>query len=536
MAAAIARTLMGVVLCALVLAGATSPAGAESVLRRGNGGEPTTLDPHRTDGRIESNILRDLFEGLVTAGADGRVIGGVAESWDVSDDGLRYTFKLRGDAGWSNGDAITSADIVYSFRRAVAAEIGRDAGIGIAIIDKAEEIIGGKAPIDQLGVAATDPTTVVITLRNPAPYFLALLSADNKALPVHRATVEKYGNDWAVAGRLIGNGAYRLVEWVPGKQISLLRNTNFHHVGQVGIDRVIYYPISNPIEEQKLFQAGELDTTVEVAQQQVKWVSLTQPAEFWNRPQLGTYYYALNLMAEPFRGNLKLRQALTMAVNREALVNKVTRAGEAPAYGFVPPTVPGYRQQTMAFAGQPQEQNVVRARRLFAEAGYGPSNPLRIEVLFNASENNQAVADGVLSMWREAFGNGIVVTAVSTERGEYFKRRANRDFQVVRAAWFGDYGDPTVFLSLLRSSARPPRNDAGYKSAKFDELLAKAAANNDVAERADLLQQAEKAMLEDVPLIPLYHFATKSLVSQRIKGWVFNIRDVHPTRFLWVEK
>jgi len=516
----------------VLLAVAAIPAAAESVLRRGNGGEPSTLDPHRTDERIVSNILRDLFEGLVTAGPDGRIIPGVAESWTVSDDGKIYTFHLRPNARWSNGDALTSADFLYSFRRGLGALGGGDVAANIAIIRNGDAVISGKAPATDLGVEALDAATLRITLRSPAPYFLSLLGADNKALPVHQASVEKFGNDWIRPGKLISNGAYMLAEWKAGEQVTLVRNPNHYDAANVKIDKVAFYPIADSDEELRRFKAGELDATYEVPQEQVKWISLTQPKEFWNRPFIATYYYAFNLTAEPFRGNLKLRQALAMAINREALVNKVTRAGEAPAYGLVPPGVPNYRNQSAAFAAIPRDKRVDAARRLFVESGFGPSDPLKIEVLYNTSENNRMIANAVIGMWQEAFGKGIKITPVNTDRIEYLKRRSKRAFQVVRAAWIGDFGDPTVFLNLLVSSAQPPRNDSGYKNPKYDELLAKAAASNDTAERADILQQAEKMMLDDLPIIPLYHFATKSLVSQKVQGWLFNIRDVHPSRFV----
>jgi len=525
--------VLGRIGLALVLVGSlAASAHAESVLRRGNGAEPTTLDPHKTDERVVSNILRDLFEGLVTTGPDGRIIPGAAESWTISDDGKIYTFKLRADGRWSNGEPLTSEDFVYSLRRSLGSEAGGDVAANIAIIKNGIEVISKQLPPTDLGIEAPDAATVRMTLNNPAPYFLALLASDNKALPVHRATVEKFGADWIKPGHLVSNGAFSLAEWKPGEQLVLARNPNFHDAATVKLDKVIFYPIADSSEELKRFKAGQLDTTFEVPQEQVKWISLTQPKEFWNRPYLATYYYALNLTAEPFRGNPKLRQALTLAVNREALVNKVTRAGETPAYGLVPPWVAGYRPQQLWFAKLTMSKRLELARRAFADAGYGPSEPLTLEILYNTSENNRMIANAVIAMWQEAFGAGIRVTAVNTDRADYLKRRSSRTFQVVRAAWIGDYVDPTVFLNLLQSKAEPPRNDSGYRNAKYDELLAKAAATISAAERNGLLEQAEKQLLEDLPIIPLYHFATKSLVSPKLQGWVFNIRDVHPSRFL----
>jgi ABC-type oligopeptide transport system substrate-binding subunit len=505
---------------------------AETVLNRGNGGEPSTLDPHRTDGRIESNIFRDLFEGLVVYGPDGKVIPGVAESWTVSEDGLTYTFQLRPNALWSNGDRLTAEDFVYSFRRAVSRQDGIVPSANLAVIRNAEAVSAGSLPPTELGVSAVDPLTVRIVLHSPAPYFLALLSADNDALPVHRATLEKHGKQWATVGNLVSNGPYMLAEWVPQQHVTLARNPKFHHAADIVIDRVIFHPVQDALEELRRFKYGLLDATYEVPQDQVKWLLLSRPHEFWNKPFLATYYYALNLTAEPFKGNRNLRKALALAVDRDTLVEKVTRAGEMPAYSMVPPVVPNYHRQAASFMALPMDQRVEEARRLFAAAGYSPAQPLKLEILFNASDNNWAVSEAVISMWARAFDKGIKVTPVSVDRAEYLKRRARRDFQVVRAAWIGDYADASVFLNLFQSTATPPRNDPGYRSAKYDELLANAAQNSDAADRVAVLESAERLMIEDYPVIPLYHYATKALVSPRLKGWVFNIRDVHPTRFL----
>ncbi|PWC31488.1 hypothetical protein TSO352_31210 [Azospirillum sp. TSO35-2] len=510
---------------------ALSPASAETVLNRGNGGEPVTLDPHLTDGRVESNIFRDLFEGLLVYGPDGRLLPGVAESWDVSEDGLTYSFHLRANAKWSNGDPITADDFIYSLRRAVAPH-GGPAAANLRLIEKADAVMAGTAPPTQLGVTATDPATLRIRLSTPAPYFLALLSSDNMALPVHRASVEANGDRWTEPGKLVSNGAYTLAEWQRGKPLVVTRNPNYYAKDSVSIDRVVFHPVADPDEEMKLYRAGLLHVTNEVPQEQVKWISLSQPKEFWNKPYLATYYYALNLTAEPFKGNPTLRKALSLAINRQTIVEKVTRAGEMPAYGLVPPVVPNYRRPLPAYVAEPMERRLEDARRLFADAGYGPSQPLKLEILYNTSDNNDAIATAVRSQWETAFGKGLIVTTVSVDRTEYLKRRARRDFQVVRAAWIGDIADPTAFLNLMLSTAQPPRNDPGYHNAKYDALLAKAAATIDTPERAKLLVEAERMMVDDVPVLPIYHFATKSLVSTQVKGWTFNIRDVHPSRFL----
>jgi len=519
-------------LMAAIIAGSMAPALAESVLTRGNGAEPATLDPHSTDNRAESNILRDLFEGLVVYGPAGQIQPGVAEAWEVSDDGITYTFRLRAAAKWSNGDPITADDFVYSLRRAIAPRPGVDQASNMAVIKNAEAVMKGEKPATDLGVEAVDAKTLKITLRGPAPYFLALLSSDNRATPVHRATVEANGAHWAEPGKIVSNGAYQLAEWLPKQQLVVVRNPNYYGAADVKIDKAVYLPISSATEELKLFKDGKLDMTKEVPQEQVKWISLTNPKEFWNKPFLATYYYAFNLMAEPFKGNKPLRKALTMAINREALVDKVTRAGELPAYSLVPPSVSGYKRQSLPFIEETNEQRLEEARQAFAEAGYNPAEPLTIELLYNTSDNNRRIADAIIEMWKEAFGKGLIVNTVSADWADYMQRRSRRQFQVVRALWSGDYVDATVFLNNMRSEALPPRNDSGFRSAGYDELLNKAGVTTDPVERIGLLQKAEKLMLDEYAIAPIYHLATKSLVKERVKGLVFNIRDVHPTRFL----
>jgi ABC-type oligopeptide transport system substrate-binding subunit len=399
-------------------------------------------------------------------------------------------------------------------------------------IKNADAVIKGEKPPSELAVEAIDAVTLRVTLRGPTPYFLALMAADNHAIPVHRATVEAWGEHWAEPGRIVSNGAYQLAEWQPQQRIVLVRNPHYYGNAQVAIDKVVFLPIASAVDELKLFKDGELDMTNEVPQQQVKWISLSDPKEFWNKPYIATYYYAFNLTTEPFKGNLSLRKALSMAIDREALVDKVTRAGELPAYSLVPPVVPSYRRQPLAFIDEPMDQRLEEARHLFAEAGYSPAQPLTVELLYNTSDSNRSIATAIVGMWKDAFGKGLIVNAVSDERTDYLQRRTRRAFQIVRAAWIGDYADATVFLNLMMSSAAPPRNDPGYRNPAYDRLLNQAGATVDPAERLHLLEQAERMMLEDYVIIPIYHFATKSLVSERVKGVVFNIRDVHPSRFL----
>ncbi|MFZ5792203.1 MAG: peptide ABC transporter substrate-binding protein [Pseudomonadota bacterium] len=511
---------------AALLAG-TAVAQAETVLRRGNGAEPETLDPHKSTGVTENVIENDLFEGLVTLSADGKQIPGVAKSWDISDDGKVYTFHLRDDAKWSNGDPVTAADFAYSFRRAVDPKTASDYAPILAPIVNASDIITGKTDPKELGVEAPDPLTVKITLNAPTPYLLGLLT-HNIAMPVHKATVEKFGDQWTRPGNMVSNGAFMMADWVPQSQVTVVKNPYFHDAANVKLDKIIYYPTEDVAEELKRYRAGELDITYDVPSEQVKWLEQNMAAEFHNDPYLGTYYYVINLTRAPLGKSKQIRRALDMAVNREVLTDKITQAGEIPAYSWVPPSMPGYQQQFVDFKDMPMDKRLAEAKKLLADAGYGPNNPLKIELLYNTNENHKKIAVAIASMWKPL---GVEVTLNNQEWKVYLDTRDKKDFDVARAAWIGDFADPVNFLDLFLSDAGE-RNDAGYDNPKYDALLKKAAATVDPKTRLDLLARAEKIFLDDDALIPIYHYTTQHMLSPKLVGWEFNILDIHPGRFL----
>lgn len=525
----IVRALVLGLALALVAGGAR----ADTVLRRGNGAEPATLDPQRATGITEANVINDLFEGLVTLGPTGAILPGVAQSWEVSPDGRLHTFHLRPQARWSNGEPVTAGDFLYSLRRAVDPATASDYAPVLAPILHAEDIIAGRRPPADLGVAAPDAATLTLALKAPTPYLLGLL-AHTIAFPVHRATVEAFGEAWTRPGNAVTNGAYAIAEWTPQARLVVVRNPHFHDAGNVRIDRVIYHPTEDVPAELKRYRAGELDVTFQVPVDQIKWVTDNLPDQFWNKPYLGTYYYVFNLTRAPFRENRKLRRALSLAVDREILVHKVTRAGELPAYGWVPPGLTGYAPQGADFRTLTQAQRAEEARRLFAEAGYGPGKPLAIELLYNTSENHKKIAVAVAALWQQTLGKeNITVTLTNKEWKVYLESRHRRDYQIARAAWIGDYDDPSNFLDLFLSAAGG-RNESGYDNPRFDQLLIQAATTADPAARMGLLEEAEQVLIDDMPIIPLYHYATKYLVNPKVKGWAFNIRDIHLSRFLWL--
>jgi oligopeptide transport system substrate-binding protein len=508
--------------------GATAAAQAETVLHRGNGAEPETLDPHKSTGVTEANLIYDLLEGLLVFSPDGQPVPGVAEKWDISDDGKVYTFHLRANAKWSNGDPVTSEDFVYSLRRAVDPVTASDYAPILAPILNAEDIVASKSPTDKLGVEAVDPQTLKITLKAPTPYFLGLL-VHHISWPVHKATVEKFGDEWTRPGNSVTNGPYTITEWVPQSKIVMTKNTNFHDAANVKIDTVVSYPTEDINEEFKRFQAGELDYTYTIPTDQIKWAAENMPKEYKNGPYFGTYYYVVNLTKEPVGTDVKLRKALALAIDRQILTDKITQGGEVPAYAWVPPGVPGYDAQSTDFANMTQAERDAEAKKLLAEAGYGDGNPLKIEILYNTSERHQKIAVAIASMWKKTLG--VEATMTNQEWKVYLDTRDQKNFQVARAAWIGDYMDASNFLDLFLSNAGE-RNDAGYNNPKFDELMAAAAVNPDAAARQDQLEEAEKVFLADLPLIPIYHYRDVKMVSTKVHGYVDNVMGFHLTRYL----
>jgi oligopeptide transport system substrate-binding protein len=511
---------------------AAQPAAAADTpaLYRGNGTEPETLDVHRSTGLPEFDLEVDLFEGLVHYGPAGEPVPGVAERWTISDDGLTYTFALRANAKWSNGDPVTADDFVYALRRAVApATASRYAFILFPIVN-AEAIAGGTiTDPTQLGISAPDARTVVLRLNAPTPYFLGLLT-HHMAFPVHRGTIERYGERWTRPGNLVGNGAYRLAKWVPQSEITLVKNEHYWDAAAVKLDEVVFVATEDRGAELRRYRAGEIDVAYEAPIDQIDWIVRNLKADWRPAPFLGIYYYGFNLQAPPFKDAPKLRKALALAVDRETLTARITRAGEKPAYSWVPPSIGNqYVMQQADWAGMSQAERNALAQKLYAEAGYSADKPLRFELLYNTSENHRRIAIAIAGMWKQVLG--AEVTLRNEEWKVYLASRASKSFQMMRLSWIGDYNDANTFLELLKSDIGD-QNAQGYRNPRYDALMKQAERTIDLAARARLMEAAERIALDDLPIIPIYHYVSKRLVKPWVVGWVDNIVDVHPSRYL----
>ena len=522
-----ARTLT-IVLFALLI-GISSGHAAKNTLQRGNGAEPETLDVHKSSGVPAANIQRDLFEGLVAEAADGSIVPGVAESWTLSKDGKVYTFRLRRNAKWSNGDPVTARDFVFALKRGVDPAVGSSYAFILWPIANAEAITKGKVKeLDSLGVEAVDAQTLKITLKAPTPYFIGMLT-HHQAYPVHRKTLQKHGDKWTRAGNLVSNGAYRLAEWVPQSHVRLERNPHYWDASNVRIEAVVYHPTEDRGTELKRYRGRELDVTADVPIDQIEWVEKNLGDQFHNTAYLGTYYYALNLTKAPFRHRPGLRNALALAIDREILTGKVTKGGEIPAYAWVPPGVNQYTGSKVPWAGLSKAERLARAKKLYAEAGYSKDKPLKVQILYNTSDNHKRIAIAIAGMWKQALG--VQTELFNQEWKVYLTTRKAKQFEVLRAGWIGDYNDANTFLELLKGDVGTI-NPAGYANAEYDALMRKAEKETDLKVRAGLMQKAESILLKDLPIIPIYHYTTQHLVSPRVKGWTDNVMDVHPTRHL----
>jgi oligopeptide transport system substrate-binding protein len=504
----------------------------EQLFIRGNGEEPQTLDPHLAEGIPASNILRDLFEGLTTEAPNGEIIPGAASGWNISRDGLIYTFYLRRDGAWSNGDALTAEDFVFSMRRSADPATASNYGNMLYPIKHAQEVLAGELETEDLGVVSLDRFTLQITLNDPTPYFLTLL-AHSSLYPVHRPSLEEHGSRFSRPGNLVSNGAFMLEDWAVRSHIDLARNPHYHGEDQVILDRVRYLPIEDESTEVKTFRAGEMHWTFEVPNNQFNWLREHYADELVVSPWLGSYFFGFNVLREPFIDRPELRRALNLAVDREVLTSKVTQFGELPSYNLVPPGVTDYTPAIPEYEEWTQDEREEEARRLYALAGYSEAKPLRVEIRYNTSENHKKVALAIASMWKQTLG--VFATLVNEEWKVFLQ---NRDQELVtevfRAGWIGDYNDPYSFLSLFHTGHG--LNDYGYSNSTVDTLLEEISHERIPARRERMMQEAERIILEDQPILPVYTYVTRRLVDSRIRGWQDNVMDHHYSRSMYILK
>lgn len=491
---------------------------SEQHLVRGNGAEPSSLDPSFVNSGMPDDIIaNDMFEGLLIENGQGQLIPGQAIDWSVSEDGKKFTFTLRDDLVWSNGAPVLASDFVFAWQRAVNPNTGNNTGhyFVTANLVNAKEIQNNKAAVTDLGVKALDAKTLQVTLTKPTPYFLNMMTIKTFS-PLPAAVVEQHGKTWSRAETIVTNGPYKLAKWLANEYVEVQRNPQYWDNANTVINKVTYLGLESQIAEWNRYQAGEIDMTNRVQLEYYQSMMTEHPEQIKSQALLGTYLYSFNTRKAPFDNKL-VRQALSMAVDRDILVNKITAQGEPAAYSIVPQTIANYTTSKPDFAQKSQQQRVELAKALLAKAGYNKQNPLKFTLTYNTSENHKKIALVIASMWKPL---GVNVILENMEWKSYVAAKNMGDFQLARSWAFGDYAEPSALLEAF--TCDNPVNESGFCEPKFDTLLATASNTADENQRYGLYQQAEAILSQSAPMMPLYNYTQTRMVRETLKGFPEN--------------
>lgn len=505
------------------------PAG-QVCLEFGNNTEPATLDPQQSNLIDEFQVIGDLNVGLTTDAPDGTPIPALAERWEVSPDGLVWTFHLR-EARWSDGAPITADDFVFAYRRILAPQTASIYAYLVFLLKNGAQVNAGEAPPQALGARALDPRTLELTLDHPAPYLPEMLK-HLSFFPVPRHVVEAKGEAWVRPGNYVSSGPYQLVSWRLGEYIEVTRNPYFWDADKVCVDTVRYYPTPDQVTAERRVAAGELDINTGFQSNRLSRIREAMPGYARTHISLATSYLSFNTRGVPAFRDPRVRKALSAAIDRDFITDKLLRAGQVPAYAFVPPGTANYvasGPQT-SFAGQTLEARQALARDLLRQAGYGPERPLEVEIKTGNTPDSTLMMQAIQADWQAV---GVKVRLVQNEGQIAFAAYRMRDFQVGAMSWYADYNDPLTFLELLKSDTGA-QNYGDYANPAYDALLAAANGEPDLEARARLLAEAEALMLSEDALVPLLFVVNKALVAPRVTGWVDNIANFHRARWLCV--
>jgi oligopeptide transport system substrate-binding protein len=501
----------------------------DGILHFGNLSEPAALDPQVVTGVSEHNIISALLEGLVAEDpATLDPVPGVAESWEVSANARRYTFHLRPDARWSNGDPVTASDFVFSYRRILTPSLGAPYAYMLFCIEGAEAYNKGElADFDAVGVKALKEHTLEITLHEPVPYFLAMLN-HYSWFPVHPPTILAHGGigdigtAWTTPGHFTGNGPFVLTDWRANKHIIVSRSATYWDRDRVRLNAIHFYPIGDQSIEERAFRAGQLHVTGTIPADRIDHYRETAPGLLHLDPYLGCYYYLFNTRRPPL-DKPAVRRALALAVDRDRITRHITRAGEVPAFHFTPPGTGGYT------AEQPLTGTLDEARRLMAEAGFpGGKGFPTLTVLYNTADAHARIAEAIQQMWKQELG--IDIELVNMEWKVYIEQTQNGQYDIARAGWIGDYPDPNTFLDLWVTGGG--NNRSGWSNPAYDALIRQAAQTPENTRRHALFQEAEGILMKETPILPIYFYRSKSLVQPSVQGWMSNLLDHHPWKHI----
>ncbi len=501
---------------------AVEAARADQTLHLGNGAEPGDLDPHLATALTEFNIVLALHEGLVAIDeTTGQPAPAAAESWSVSEDQLRWTFHLRPDARWSNGDPLVAADFLFSFERILRPALAAEYAYMLHPIRGAEAFNTGQTDdFSTVGVSAPDPSTLVVELAAPTPYFLGLIT-NMSWFPVHPATILKHGRidqrgtAWTRPENHVGNGAYRLAAWTPNDRIVVERHPHHHSVSTPGHDpaasvqRVVFHPTDNTNADEAAYRAGQRHVTYDLLPDRIATYRAQSPSPLRIDPQLETIYLRFNT-TRPALADARVRRALALAIDRAAIATTVVQGSRLPAHHYTPPGVGGYQAE----ARQPHDPEAARA--LLAEAGYPAGNGFpRLTVLLPNDAVTTRIFEAVQAMWKRELG--IDITIESQDFRVALDATKTLNYDLVRSRWIGDYDDPNTFLDMFVTGGG--NNQTGWSSPAYDELIARAARTPDLADRLAIFQQAEALLLTEAPVAPLLFGARVHLVHPDVQNW-----------------
>jgi oligopeptide transport system substrate-binding protein len=501
----------------------------EQAISRELSADPRTLDPSLATDAVAQTVIDDLFEGLVTLSEDGRTIPGVATSWDTSADGKMWTFHIRDNARWSNGQPVTAADFAYAWRRQVDPATGSEYSQALAPIENAMDVASGKMPPTQLGVEAPDPRTLVVRLRAPTPYLLALLT-NPYLYPLPEAAIKQWGDSWTQPGHMVSNGAFALSERVMNGHIALLKNPNYWDAGHVRLSKVDFDVIPDVNAAIDQYLAGSLDFTDRVSTSQKEWLQRTLGSQVVLGPFFGTVMFGYNLEKPPFAGNAKLRVALNMALDREILVTYVQHGIGVPAYNIMPP-LNGYDPAVPDWARLSSDDRHALARKLYEEAGYSSTHPLEVVLTYpSGGPEVRRFMEALAAMWHMNLGANIQIYNV--EWKVFLQSLQVKQPTFYWYAWGGDFPDPFTFMQLFQSGFG--MNYGDYHNPQFDALLDEASSTNDPTGRYKLFHQAEAILNEDAPMLPAYFYVRGHLVKPYVKGFQANILDRNLSRYMYI--
>jgi oligopeptide transport system substrate-binding protein len=477
--------------------------------------EPKVLDPALSTGLPESRVEHACFEGLTNFGVNDRPVPAGARKWTVSPDGKTYTFYLRKNAKWSNGDPVTAHDYVYAWQRLLDPKTGSAYAGNLYYLQNGEEYnIGKIKDAAAVGVKAKNNTTLVVTLKAPCSYFLSL-TVQPSLYPLNRKVIEANSRWDSAPKTYIGNGPFKLANWVHQEKLELVPNPYYWKKSKVKLAKLVCYTIEEQSTGLTMFETGKLDVLDELPRQEIP--RLQKEGLIKLTPSIGTYYYLINVKKEPFK-DPRVRKALALAVDRGQIIKYITKGGEKVSLAFVPFGVPdaAAASEFRTVGGNYfKDGDINKAKKLLAEAGY--ANPKKfptIQILYNTSETHKQIAEAIQEMWSKRLG--LNVTLTNQEWKVYLESRKHGDFEIARSSWFGDYVDPMAFLDLWTSNNG--NNFSSWSNARYDKLIAQAKVTVNAKARLKLLHEAEKLLMAEMPIIPIHYYTRPVLISKWAKG------------------